>query len=89
MLAYANREAVNMTLTTGLATFWSRSRKKLWVKGKTSGNFLKIVRVLADCDLDALLYVVRLPKNGGACHEKNKRGNYRKSCFFRRMAKKI
>jgi len=58
MLAYANREAVEKTLTTGKGTYWSRSRNKLWVKGETSGNTQKIVSVTADCDFDALLYVV-------------------------------
>src|SRR3989339_269769 len=66
MLAYANREAVSITLKTGLATFWSRSRKKIWVKGGVSGNLLKVMSVLADCDNDALLYIVKLPKGGGA-----------------------
>ena len=66
MLAYANREAVEKTLTTGKATYWSRSRNKLWVKGETSGNTQKIVSVTADCDFDALLYVVE--QKGVVCH---------------------
>jgi len=86
MLAYANKEAMDMTLKTGLATFWSRSRKKIWVKGKTSGNWLEVVKVLPDCDGDALLYIVKLPKGGGACHKKDKKGNYHQSCFHHRLA---
>ncbi len=66
MLAYANREAVENTLTTGNGTYWSRSRNELWVKGKTSGHTQKIVSVSADCDFDALLYVVE--QKGAVCH---------------------
>ena len=66
MLAYANREALEKTLTTGKATYWSRSRKQLWVKGETSGHTQKIVSVITDCDYDALLYVVE--QKGVVCH---------------------
>lgn len=73
MLAYADREAVEKTLSTGLAHFWSRSRSALWKKGETSGNTLQVVEVTADCDGDALL--VRAHPAGPACH----RGT--RSCF--------
>jgi phosphoribosyl-ATP pyrophosphohydrolase/phosphoribosyl-AMP cyclohydrolase len=66
MLAYANREAVELTLSTGEAHFWSRSRQSLWRKGETSGNTLRVVEVTADCDGDALL--VRAHPAGPACH---------------------
>ena len=66
MLAYANREAVEKTLSTGFATYWSRSRGKLWMKGETSGHTQKIRSVTADCDYDALLYVVE--QKGNVCH---------------------
>lgn len=66
MLAFANREAVELTLATGEAHFWSRSRQLLWRKGETSGNTLKVVEVTADCDGDALL--VRAIPAGPACH---------------------
>jgi phosphoribosyl-AMP cyclohydrolase len=66
MLAYANREAVENTLNTKKATYWSRSRNELWVKGETSGHTQKIISVSADCDCDALLYVVQ--QKGVACH---------------------
>jgi phosphoribosyl-AMP cyclohydrolase len=66
MIAYANREAVEKTLSTGFATYWSRSRGKLWVKGETSGHTQKIRSVSADCDYDALLYVVE--QKGVVCH---------------------
>lgn len=73
MLAYANREAVELTLSTREAHFFSRSRQELWRKGATSGNTLAVVEVLEDCDRDALL--VRALPAGPACH------NYTRSCF--------
>ena len=66
MLAYANKEALEKTLSTGFAHYWSRSRGKLWMKGETSGHTQKIKRVVADCDYDALLYVVE--QQGPVCH---------------------
>ncbi len=66
MLAYANRQAVEHTLATGKGTYWSRSRNELWVKGETSGNTQKVVSVTADCDFDAVLYVVE--QKGNVCH---------------------
>jgi phosphoribosyl-AMP cyclohydrolase len=66
MLAYANKEALEKTLSTGFAHYWSRSRGKLWMKGETSGHTQKIVRVVVDCDYDALLYVVE--QKGPVCH---------------------
>jgi phosphoribosyl-AMP cyclohydrolase len=66
MLAYANKEALEKTLSTGYAHYWSRSRGKLWMKGETSGHTQKIKRVVADCDYDALLYVVE--QKGNVCH---------------------
>jgi phosphoribosyl-AMP cyclohydrolase len=66
MLAYANEEALEKTLSTGYAYYWSRSRKKLWMKGETSGHTQKIKKVIADCDYDTLLYVVE--QKGPACH---------------------
>jgi phosphoribosyl-AMP cyclohydrolase / phosphoribosyl-ATP pyrophosphohydrolase len=75
MVAWMNREALDLTLSTGLATFYSRSRGKLWVKGETSGHQLKVSSVLADCDGDTLLVLVE--PTGPACH------TGRPSCFFR------
>jgi phosphoribosyl-AMP cyclohydrolase len=66
MLAYANKEALEKTLSTGYAHYWSRSRGKLWMKGETSGHTQKIKRVVADCDFDTLLYVVE--QKGNVCH---------------------
>jgi len=78
MLGFMNREAFDLTQQTGFVTFYSRSRKKLWIKGETSGQKLLLREMRVDCDQDALL--VRAELSGGAvCHE-----GYR-SCFFRRL----
>ena len=66
MLAYANKEALRKTLSTGYAHYWSRSRQRLWMKGETSGNTQKIKKVITDCDYDTLLYLVE--QKGPACH---------------------
>lgn len=66
MQAYMNREAVEKSLDTGKVTFWSRSRKQLWTKGETSGNFLDLVQVVADCDNDCLLVLAK--PHGPVCH---------------------
>lgn len=69
MVAHANREAIEQTLETGLATFWSKSRNELWTKGLTSGDTLKIREIRADCDRDAVLFLVEPQGQGGACHK--------------------
>lgn len=77
MMAYMNRDAWLHTLSSGTATYFSRSRNKLWIKGETSGNTQRVVEIRIDCDRDTL--VVKVDQQGGAaCHE-----GYR-SCFFRR-----
>ena len=73
MLGYMNKEALDITNKTGLVTFFSRSRNKIWTKGETSGNFLQLVTMITDCDNDTLLIKV-LPK-GPVCH------NGTVSCF--------
>jgi phosphoribosyl-AMP cyclohydrolase len=79
MVAYMNRESLEMTVKTGYATYWSRSRQKLWKKGETSGNVQSVKGILLDCDQDALLLLVE--QKGPACHTGEK------SCFYRAMAK--
>ena len=74
MLAWMNRDALKKSLETGFMHYWSRSRKKLWLKGETSGHKQKISRWFADCDRDVLLFEVE--QTGGACHT-----GYL-SCFF-------
>ena len=66
MLAYMNTESLALTLSTAKATYWSRSRNELWVKGATSGHFQKVISVALDCDGDALL--LRVEQTGVACH---------------------
>jgi len=77
MVAYVNREALEETLKTGYAHYWSRSRRALWRKGETSGNLQKIRSILVDCDSDTLLYIV--DQVGVACHTGER------SCFHSRL----
>lgn len=77
MLAYANKEAAKKTIETGYGHYWSRSRKKLWKKGETSGHFQKVHNVLVDCDQDTLLYIV--DQTGVACHTGEK------TCFHNKL----
>lgn len=79
MLAHMNAEALQLTLATGEAHYYSRSRKKIWKKGETSGEVQKVVEVRVDCDQDAVLLVVEQTGRGAACH------TGRKSCFYRRV----
>ena len=73
MLGFMNKESLDKTLETNLVTFYSRTKKSLWTKGKTSGNYLKLVNILTDCDNDSLL--IYAEPHGPTCHT----GNY--SCF--------
>lgn len=77
MVAFMNEEALGATRKTGIAHFWSRSRKSLWKKGETSGNVLHVEHILVDCDQDAI--VLRVKPAGPACHT----GAI--SCFYRRL----
>jgi phosphoribosyl-AMP cyclohydrolase len=78
MLACINREAWETTLRTGTATYYSRSRRALWVKGETSGNIQKIKQIRVDCDNDTVLYIVE-QVGGAACHTGHR------SCFHRQV----
>lgn len=80
MLAYMNRQALELTLQCGEMVFWSRSRQKLWHKGETSGNRQRLIALYVDCDADCLLALVEA--EGPACHTGNR------SCFYRTAAKK-
>jgi phosphoribosyl-AMP cyclohydrolase len=75
MLAWMNAEALKATVETRRATYWSRSRQALWVKGETSGHVQQVEDVLVDCDQDAVL--LKVHQTGGACH------TGRQSCFYR------
>lgn len=74
MLAWMNEGSIAKTLETGLVTYWSRSRKSLWIKGETSGHLQRLVEMRLDCDRDALLILVA--QTGPACH------TLRQSCFY-------
>ena len=80
MVAWLNEESLQKTLETGNATFWSRSRQKLWMKGETSGNTMKIQSILVDCDQDTLVMLVNA--EGPACHTGER------TCFYRSLAKR-
>jgi phosphoribosyl-AMP cyclohydrolase len=81
MMGYMNRTALEKTFETGKVYFWSRSRKKLWTKGETSGHYQFVREVFLDCDGDCLL--IKVEQLVGACHE-----GYR-SCFYRRLEKDL
>jgi phosphoribosyl-AMP cyclohydrolase len=80
MVGFMNQEALNMTLNTGFVTFYSRTKKKLWTKGETSGNRLEVVAALTDCDRDTVLLRVRVLGEGKVCH------NGTRSCFTEELA---
>ena len=78
-LAYSNKESLELTKKTGNSWFWSRSRKKLWMKGEESGNIQKVKEILVDCDFDAIIYLVE--PSGPACHTGES------VCFHNRLSK--
>ena len=77
MVAHMNAETLGLTLDTGIAHYWSRSRKAIWKKGETSGELQEVVELRTDCDQDCLVMTVRQTGRGAACH------TGRKSCFYR------
>ncbi len=79
MVAWMNREALERTAELGQAVFWSRSRREIWHKGATSGNFIDVEGILVDCDGDTLVLLAR--PHGPACH------TGARTCFFRRLEK--
>jgi phosphoribosyl-AMP cyclohydrolase len=83
VVAYANQQAIDHSLKTGIATFWSTSRNELWVKGATSGDTLQLVDVRVNCEQNSLLYLVRMV--GGVCHTKDAHGHTRKTCYYRSL----
>ncbi|MBC8717408.1 phosphoribosyl-AMP cyclohydrolase [Ochrobactrum sp. Marseille-Q0166] len=79
MVAHMNEEALRLTLETGIAHYWSRSRNTLWKKGETSGNLQSVIELRTDCDQDALWLKVRVAGDGPTCH------TGRRSCFYRQV----
>ncbi len=80
MMAYMDQTSLEKTLNTGLTHFWSRSRKKYWMKGETSGHVQEVKEIFYDCDEDTLLIKV-VQRGAGACHTGNR------TCFYRKMEK--
>jgi len=79
MVAYMNRQSLDLTIETGYATYFSRSRQALWKKGQESGHLQKVVQILVDCDQDCL--VLKVAVDAGQCH------TGRQSCFYRALRK--
>ena len=79
MVGFMNEEALELTKTTGFATFFSRTRNTLWMKGETSGNRLEVKKMLTDCDDDTVLLRVARLGEGNVCHTGNR------TCFFREV----
>ena len=79
MVGFMNEAALALTRSTGFATFFSRTRNKLWMKGETSGNKLEVVDILVDCDDDTVLLKVKRLGDGNVCH------TGQRSCFFRTL----
>ena len=77
MVAHMNAEALALTIETGIAHYWSRSRNSLWKKGETSGNFQEVVELRTDCDQDAIWLKVKVAGHDATCH------TGRRSCFYR------
>jgi phosphoribosyl-AMP cyclohydrolase len=77
MVAHMNAEALALTLSTGIAHYWSRSRASLWKKGETSGNIQQVLEMRVDCDQDVILMKVRVEGDGKSCH------TGRETCFYR------
>ena len=82
IVGYANQLALETTLKEEMATFWSTSRNELWIKGKTSGDYLQLIEVRVNCEQNSLLYKVK-PMGKGACHTKNQNGTPRSGCYYR------
>lgn len=83
IVGYVNKLALDTAAKEGMATFWSTSRNELWIKGKTSGDFLKLVDILINCEQNSVVYKVRL-QGKGSCHTKDSNGNVRFGCYYRK-----
>lgn len=82
ILAYVNRPALARSIELGQAVFYSTSRRELWHKGATSGDYLKLEEIRVNCEQNSLLFLV-VPEKGGVCHTKDATGNTRRSCYYR------
>lgn len=86
IVGYANQLALDTARECGMATFWSTSRNELWIKGKTSGDYLEIKEIRVNCEQNSILYRV-IPAGKGACHTKNSSGVARTGCYYRTINK--
>ncbi len=84
IVGYINQQALDTARKCGMATFWSTSRNEIWIKGKTSGDFLKIEEICVNCEQNSILYKVK-PAGKGACHTKNKEDIARSGCYYRQI----
>jgi len=84
IVGYANELALETARETGMATFWSTSRDELWIKGTTSGDYLRLEEIRVNCEQNSILYRV-VPAGKGACHTKNREGVARSGCYYRRL----
>lgn len=84
IIGYANQLALDTALAEGKATFWSTSRNELWIKGKTSGDYLELIEVRVNCEQNSVLYRVRLA-GAGSCHTRTREGKSRLGCYYRRI----
>ena len=84
IVGYVNKLALETAIKEGMATFWSTSRNELWIKGKTSGDFLEIVDILVNCEQNSIVYKVNM-KGKGSCHTKTKDDIARRGCYYRRI----
>jgi len=83
LIAYVNQQALDASIESRSAVFWSTSRNALWEKGKTSGETFELLEIRVNCEQNSLLYIVR-PRRGNICHTKNKKGQPR-NCYYRKL----
>ncbi len=84
IVGYVNKLALETAVKEGMATFWSTSRNELWIKGKTSGDYLELVDILVNCEQNSIIYKVNM-RGKGSCHTKKVDGNTRYGCYYRKI----
>ncbi|MEQ9822788.1 MAG: phosphoribosyl-AMP cyclohydrolase [Puniceicoccaceae bacterium] len=84
IIGYVNPLALQTAMKEKMATFWSTSRNELWIKGKTSGDYLELIETRVNCEQNSIVYRVRL-KGKGSCHTKDANGVARHGCYYRRL----
>ncbi len=84
IVGYVNKLALETAVKEGMATFWSTSRNELWIKGKTSGDYLELVDILVNCEQNSIVYKVNM-RGKGSCHTKKADGETRYGCYYRKI----